>query len=247
LEEIAVENSIGQIDAAFSQAGKDGRVPLLNFSQAPTCAGSVALENHVYPDDQVASLIAAHFVALRIRSDSLPDARRFGVVWTPTFIVAESDGTERHRVVGYLPVPEFAAQLRLALAKVAFGRDQFGEAAHAFDVIVREHPMTFATAEARYWHGVSQYKQDKDRTYLKSTAETLAKYWPARSGPSRHRYGCKQRENQTNTMGQLDAISSVTRPASTMKTFATAGCNAKVGLTDEVSPTRAPGARRSPQ
>ena len=167
-------------DTALRRAGEDGRLAFLNFSQAPRCAGSVALERDVYPDHRVAAIIGQRFAAARmLRSDSPLDARRFNIVWTPTFVVAEPDGTERHRLVGFLPLEEFLAQLGLGLAKAQFGRDRFVESQREFEDLVRRHPNSYAAPEADYWAGVSRYKQDKDRQFLKATGERLRDRYPS--------------------------------------------------------------------
>jgi hypothetical protein len=166
-------------DEALAQARATGKLAFLNFSQAPRCAGSVALERDVYPHEDVAAFIGQRFVAARmLRSEAMGVAKRFNVVWTPSFLIAEPDGTVRHRVVGFLPLTEFMAQLELGLGKVEFGRDQFVASERTFEEVVRRYPHTFATAEADYWAGVSRYKQDKDRQFLKATAERLGERYP---------------------------------------------------------------------
>jgi len=165
---------------ALHRAGAEGKLAFLNFSQAPRCAGSVALERDVYTDERVAVLISARFVPARmIRSEAPQDATRFNVSWTPTFVIAEPDGTERHRLVGFLPVEDFLAQIELGLAKAEFGRERFVDAQRAFEDVVARYAHTHAGPESDYWAGVSRYKQDKDRQFLKATAERLRGRYPS--------------------------------------------------------------------
>jgi len=167
------------LEAAFDKAKTDKKLVLLEFSQAPRCAGSVALREQVYPHLQVSDLIVAEFVPVSLlRSERLDDARRFNVVWTPTVIIAEPDGTERHRIVGFLPRVEFMAQLELGVSKAIFGREQFVDAQHALARVAQRYRETYAGPEASYWFGVSEYKQGKNRDFLRSTALRLREEYP---------------------------------------------------------------------
>lgn len=96
---------------------------------------------------------------------------RFDAVWTPTILILDSDGTERHRVEGYLPREEFRAQLELGLARVAFMRKQWAEAERRYGQLIERHPDSKAAPEAVYWRGVSHYKATNDHTALGEVAE----------------------------------------------------------------------------
>jgi len=92
--------------------------------------------------------------------------------------LAEPDGTERHRVVGFLPADDFLAQLHLGLAKAAFSRGQFGAAKTAFEMIATRHPQTDAAPEAVYWAAVSDYKATGNPEFLKKGGVDLRQRWP---------------------------------------------------------------------
>jgi hypothetical protein len=170
---------LSDINEALGRASTEGKLALIECSQAPRCAGSVRLRAEVYPTDAVTSFVMQHFVATTfIRSDRPQDAQRLNVIWTPTVVMVEPDRTERHRIVGYLPPVEFLAQLEMGVAKATFGRERYVEAQHAFEEIVRRYPKTYATPEADYWAGVSHYKQERDRSWLKATAERLTVTYP---------------------------------------------------------------------
>jgi hypothetical protein len=165
--------------AAMERAAQENKMVLLEFSRAPRCAGSVRLAAEIYPQERVSSFICRHFVPVRIPTLERPDqGERFNVVWTPTLIVSEADGLERHRVVGFLGTDDLLAQLDLGLAKAEFGRNRFQESEHAFDAIVRRYPGTIAAPEADYWAGVSKYKYSRDREDLKATGERLRARYP---------------------------------------------------------------------
>ena len=98
---------------------------------------------------------------------------RFGVDWTPTIVVLDSDGTERHRIEGFLPKDDFLAQLMLGHAHIAFKRGRYEEAESRYREIVARLPDTDAAAAALYWAGVSRYKAKSDAAALEQTAEAF--------------------------------------------------------------------------
>ena len=176
---IAMVSWLGNIDQALGAARSDQKLALVEFSQAPRCAGCVRLEAEVYPDVRVAMFLAEHFVPARlVRSEHPQEERRFNIMWTPTLLILEPDATERHRVVGFLPVEDFIPQLELGLAKAAFGRSDFGGAQRAFQAICDRYPSADAAPEAVYWTGVSEYKPNRDRQALKRAAERLLEQYP---------------------------------------------------------------------
>jgi tetratricopeptide (TPR) repeat protein len=91
---------------------------------------------------------------------------RFGVNWTPTILLIDPDGKERHRIEGFLPPADFAAQLLLGLGHSAFTRGDFDEAERRFEQVLRERPDSDAAAEAQYWRGVARYKRSGDAKEL---------------------------------------------------------------------------------
>ena len=100
---------------------------------------------------------------------------RYGVQWTPTILILDPAGTERHRIEGFLPAGDLIAQLALGLGKSAFARQQFGEAERWFREVVERHPDTEAAPEALYWAGVARYKATNDAAALAQTAEAFAR------------------------------------------------------------------------
>ena len=96
---------------------------------------------------------------------------RFNAPWTPTTLILDHSGVERHRIEGFLPAEDFIAQLRLGLAHSKFHRGLFTEAGQQFAAVVESHPDTEAAPEALYWAGVSRYKAMNDPAALSATAE----------------------------------------------------------------------------
>ncbi len=132
----------------------------------------------MYPDPRVSRLVTEHFRPVRIHVRDNADAWKrvggeFGVEWTPTVLILDSSGVERHRIEGFLPADDFAAQLQLALAKSAFSRNDFAEAERLFKQVVDTYPDTETAAEALYWAGVSRYKGTNDPSALRETARAF--------------------------------------------------------------------------
>ena len=87
----------------------------------------------MYPAPTIAGLINQHFIPIRVHVKNDAEAfQRLGAMfdaqWTPTTLIVDPPGTERHHIEGFLPVDDFASQLELGLAKAAFGRGRFDEA-----------------------------------------------------------------------------------------------------------------------
>jgi hypothetical protein len=124
--------------------------------------------------------VTANFLPARIHVREQKDdwarySERYGVQWTPTILVLDPSGTERHRVEGFLPAAELIGQLALGLGHSAFARQQFGEAEKRFREVVDRHPTSSAAPEALYWAGVARYKATNDAGALAETAGAFAR------------------------------------------------------------------------
>jgi hypothetical protein len=95
---------------------------------------------------------------------------RFNAQWTPTVLVVDPQGTERYRFEGYLPAPEFLAQLRLGLAHAWRARGAFAEAERLYRELADDPAAGDVAPEALYWSGVAKYKATGDPTALGETA-----------------------------------------------------------------------------
>jgi hypothetical protein len=95
---------------------------------------------------------------------------RYGAQWTPTILIVDESGTERHRIEGFLPADDILAQLELGWAHAAFAANKFDEAEKRFRAVVDNHPDSDSAPEALYWTGVSRYKRTNDASALADTA-----------------------------------------------------------------------------
>ena len=107
------------------------------------------------------------------------------------------EGVERHRFEGFLPVPEFLAQLALGLGHVAFAHERWADAEHWFAWVVDELPGTEAAPAALYWAGAARYKGGRHEAlaetarafqtrYADSSWAKRASVWAKPGGPSGH-------------------------------------------------------------
>ena len=133
----------------------------------------------MYSDPRVVDFIQQQFTPVRVHVRENADefkrlGSRFNAQWTPTTLIVDSDGHERHRIEGFLPADDFLAQLALGLAKSAFARGSFTEAEPLFRTIVEKYPNSDAAPEALYWTGVSKYKASGDPAALGDTARAFS-------------------------------------------------------------------------
>jgi hypothetical protein len=140
----------------------------------------------VYPDERVARFIEENFLPARVHVKKQPEdfrrlGQRYNSQWTPTLLVLDPDGTERHRVEGFLPAEDLLAQLLLGLGHSAFARQQWDEAERRFREVVDRFPGTEAAPEALYWAGVTRYKAKGDATALADTAREFKRRYQGSS------------------------------------------------------------------
>jgi TolA-binding protein len=129
----------------------------------------------VYTDDRVKDLIVERFIPVRVhvrenRDEYQQLGSRYGVQWTPTILVVDAGGEERHRIEGFLPTRDFLSQVELGAAHGAFKRGDHAKAERLFREVASRYADTDAAPEALYWAGVSKYRATNDPAALKETA-----------------------------------------------------------------------------
>ena len=133
----------------------------------------------MYPDPEVVAFISRTFVPVRAHVREQAEeykklAKRFDAPWTPTTLIVDSeDGTEKHRIEGFLPKEDYLAQLRLGLGHAAFARGRFADARERFAEVLDRHPESDAAPEAQYWTGVARYKETGDNAALLETGRSF--------------------------------------------------------------------------
>jgi hypothetical protein len=144
-----------------------------------------------YSNEKVQKFLEEQFIPLRSQcfwDKPTTLMERFGVKWTPTFLVLDSGGKDHHRFVGYVPDDDLFANLGLGKGKLLFDADLLEEAIAQFKTVIDRHPDAGATPEAVFLLGVAGYKKDHDPKSLRLAYETLkAKYpqseWARRADP----------------------------------------------------------------
>lgn len=137
----------------------------------------------MYPDERVARFITENFLPARVHAKDQPEdfrrfGERYGAPWTPTLLVLDPSGTERHRIEGFLPADDLLAQLTLGLGHSAFARQQWDEAERRFREVVEQFPKSDAAPEALYWAGVARYKATGNGAALADTAREFTRRYP---------------------------------------------------------------------
>ena len=132
----------------------------------------------MYTDPQVAKFVTNAFIPVRVHVKTNAEeykrlSAKYNAQWTPTVLILDPEGNERHRIEGFLPASDFLAQLELGAAHAAFARHDFADAEQRFRSIVDRHADSEVAAEALYWTGVSRYKATGDAAALKDTAHAF--------------------------------------------------------------------------
>jgi len=133
----------------------------------------------VYSDSRVIDLVTRHFIPVRVHAVQNRDTfarlgERFNAQWTPTILIVDAAGNERHRIEGFLPADDFLSQLALGVAKAAFARKDYASAERLYREVIDRYAKTDAAPEAQYWAGVSRYRATNDPSALKDTAKAFA-------------------------------------------------------------------------
>lgn len=98
---------------------------------------------------------------------------RFGAQWTPTVLILDPSGVERHRIEGFLPAPDFLAQLKLGLAHEARLGNDWSRAERLYRELADDPAAGEAAPEALYWAGVSRYKGTGEAGALAETGQAF--------------------------------------------------------------------------
>lgn len=149
------------------------------FFHHPDCGGCKKTMEIDFKDEQVIELIERDFVPVSFLVTEAQDVTaRFKIEWTPTFVISDENLVELERWVGYLPPEDFTSQIYLSEGLAAFHRNRFKEAENDFAWIIDNRPDAETAPEARYFLGVSLYKETGDAQHLARTWESMSKRYP---------------------------------------------------------------------
>lgn len=152
---------------------------LFLFFHHPECNGCAKTKAITFNDPGVLEILENEYASFSylVTQDQEMTAR-YKVEWTPTFILADEYGRELERWVGYLPPEEFLTQIHLSRGLSEFHRNRFREAESAFGWIIDHEPESELAPEARYYMGVSLYKESGDPTHLSRTWDAMSRRYP---------------------------------------------------------------------
>ncbi len=134
-----------------------------------------------YSDAAVVTFVHENFIPVRSEcfwDRPTPLMLKFGIKWTPTFIVHDPEGKEHHRFVGYVPADDLYAHLGLGLGKILYDGDRLEEAASRFETVIRRHPDAGAAPEAVFLSGVADFKRTHDPKALRRVWDRLSTRYP---------------------------------------------------------------------
>jgi len=136
----------------------------------------------VWPDPRVADVVE-QYVPVRVHVKDAEEYQRlstqYGAEWTPTMLMLDPGGTERHRVEGFLPASELVPHLEFGAARIAFSGGDHERAEQRFRHVVEAHPESEVAPEALYWAGVSRYKATGDKSALQQTTVAMRTQYPS--------------------------------------------------------------------
>lgn len=137
----------------------------------------------MWPDDRVIELVTDEFLPVRVHvREQAEEFQRlgdeYGAQWTPTILMLDPSGHERHRMEGFLPTDEFVPHLKFGLGRIDFARSDFKSAERRFRSVVEQLPDAEIAPMALYWAGVARHKASGDAADLEATARALEETYP---------------------------------------------------------------------
>lgn len=168
------------LNKAKEQAKQSNKLVLI-FFHSNQCSGCKAMIAKTLPDPKVSKYIEKMLVPVAFevsdpRSEELK--KQYGFEWTPTFIVADGNGTEVYRWVGYLPPGDFCAEMVFAEGRAAFKNKNWDQAVKCYNAVVEKFPDGEAAPEALYYAGVAMYEKTHDASYLEDAKHKLKAHYP---------------------------------------------------------------------
>ena len=99
----------------------------------------------MYPDTRVTEFINKNFVPIRVHAREQADdfkrlGARYGAQWTPTILILDRTGEERHGSRGSSQRTTFFPQLMLGVGHAAFAEGRFSDAESRFAQVVEQFP-----------------------------------------------------------------------------------------------------------
>lgn len=152
---------------------------LFLFFYRPDCEGSIETLSKTFEDERVVKHIERETAPLKFNiAEDAEIGKKYRVDWTPTVVIADENGMELERFVGYLPPEEFMAQLALSVGLADFHLDRIAAAEREFVQLVDEHPNSEFVPQAEYYRGAAIYKETGDLHPLSEICRRLMEKYP---------------------------------------------------------------------
>lgn len=139
------------------------------------------MDTVTYPNPEVSRFLSTHVVPVKLLYNAQPLAEKFRVVWTPTLVILDSDGTELYREEGFLPPERLIPALMLGMGKVKIHARKFKDAITYLSELVTKYPKSEEAPEALYFAGVARFRETKDLQTMHDVYEVLSKKYPRSS------------------------------------------------------------------
>lgn len=121
------------------------------------------MDTVTYPNQGVADYIGNNFIPVRFNAQTNPDVKsKYRILWAPTILILDSNGTEYYRFNGFLPPDEFIPQLEFGLARMAMEKQDIKTAGTQMKMVVEKYPKSDIAPEAQYWVGVIAFRLTND-------------------------------------------------------------------------------------
>src|SRR5574340_1288334 len=130
-----------------------------------------------YSDEKVQKFMEREYVPLKSQcfwKERTELMKMFDISWTPTFLMQESTGKVHRKLVGYIPVDDFLAQLKFGKGIIFFERERHGEALKWFQQVIDEHPDSGVAPESVFFRWVSEYKKTHEAGALRQAYDMLS-------------------------------------------------------------------------
>ncbi len=108
------------------------------------------MDTVTYPDSRTVSFVHDNLIAMRVNVSSDPRlAAQFKIQYTPTIVLADGDGIEHYRSVGFLPPEEFIPAMLLGIGRSHFDNVRYEKAVATMDKLLGNYAHSKWTSDAR--------------------------------------------------------------------------------------------------
>lgn len=175
------QNDLGYAEDSASSSRK----PILLYYDKPECLGCQQMDVTTYSTEQAIGFVKEYLIPVKIDVEKKSYYEKYNVIWTPTTLLLDYQGTEIQRTIGYLDLNEFLAFMHLGIAKVHINNSDLDAANVHLNRLFDQYPDSCALPEAIFFQGINLSKKRNDRSELKNAYEKLVSEHPESSWAKR--------------------------------------------------------------